>query len=97
MDPTAATSFVGIGAAIAAVVGVIKQVAPDFPSRFTPLIVVALASLFIVVGAFAGHGSLDPYQILMNVVAQAASAMGMREGAVAVAPAISGKPTAPAQ
>lgn len=79
-----------LGATIAALVAVIKGAFPELPPRRLPLVVVAISIIVVGVGAFSGEVAGTPFELLQAVVAQVVSAMGLREGLVAMVPRASG-------
>ena len=70
-----------IGGILAVVVGFIKSTVPELPGRFVPLVVLAIATVIVVVGAISGE--IKDATILGSValvVEQTAVAMGLRSG-----------------
>ena len=90
MDTTSTT--LGIGAAIAAGVAILKQAFPTLPSRAIPLLVLVLSSLLVALGVASGSIARDPLAIALQIVSQTASTMGIREGVVAALPGASALP-----
>lgn len=84
------TTTLGFGATLAILVAFIKQGFPDLPSRALPLVVLALASVVIGVGAVSGEVEGGPFALIELVVAQTATAIGLRSAAVAAVPRVSG-------
>lgn len=80
-----ATTTLGIGGAIAILVAIVKMAFPALPSRMVPVLVLVLAAGLVVLEA-ASTGDRDALAIVMQVVIQAASALGLREGLVTAVP-----------
>ncbi len=86
MDVATAGVTLGIGAAIAAVVAIVKMAFPALPGRAIPLIVLALSALLIGLGVMTGGITGDALNIVLQVIAQAAATLGIREGVVGAVP-----------
>ena len=78
--------LVGIGATLAVLVAIIKSAFPSLPSRTLPLVVLALAIVVIGVGAWSGDVQGSLFDLMQLAVAQAAIAVGIREGAITAVP-----------
>ena len=87
------STTLGIGAAIAAGVAILKQALPFLPSRAIPLVVLALSGVLVGLGVASGNIARDPLAIALQIVSQTASTMGIREGLVAALPGASALPT----
>ena len=80
---------IGIGAAITIVVAVVKMVAPTLPGRYVPAIVLVLAAVLVLLQAASTHAlnSGAAFTLVLQIVAQTATALGLREGTIAIVPA----------
>lgn len=77
----------GIGAALAALVAIVKMAIPDLPARVIPVLVLVLAAIFVGLGVAGGSIAPDPLAVVLAVVSQAATTLGIREATVAAIPA----------
>lgn len=93
MDPVAIGSTLGMGAAIAGMVALIKSAFPALPARVIPLIVLAVSFGVVAIGIYSGELDMRPLEALMAIVAQAVSALGAREALVSALPQASALPS----
>lgn len=84
--------LLAIGGGIAATVAIIKSALPDVPARVLPLWVLAVSTVFVAVAAYSGQLGGTPFDLLIQVVSQTATAIGLREGLTVVAPAMKSLP-----
>lgn len=79
-------TLLAIGAALATLVAMIKMAVPTMPARVIPLVVLVLSAALIGLGVASGAVPPDPLGVVLQVVAQAAATLGIREGVVAAIP-----------
>ena len=80
-------TLLAIGAALATLVAMIKMAVPTMPPRAVPLVVLVLSGVLVGLGVASGAIPADPLGVVLQVVAQAAATLGIREGVVAAIPA----------
>lgn len=89
----AAAAAMAIGTGIAGLVAIIRSAVPTMPGQVVPLVVLTVSALFVIVAAFSAGGDRDPLAILLAVVQNTVSAMGIREGITALVPGAANLPT----
>lgn len=92
--PSAATAVtIAVATGTAGLVAIIRAAVPTMSGQLVPLVVLGVAALFVIVSAFSAGGVRDPLAILLAIVQQAVTAMGIREGVVAMLPGASNLPS----
>jgi len=76
----------GIGAALAALVAIVKMAVPDLPARAVPVLVLVLAGVLVGLGVMEGTIAREPLAVVLAVVSQTATTLGIREATVAAIP-----------
>ncbi|MFA7295805.1 MAG: hypothetical protein WC211_01300 [Dehalococcoidia bacterium] len=88
MDAETAAGVVGLGGVIAAAVALAKAALPvELSGRQVAGLVLVVTTALVVLGVVGGEISGTPLDLVSRIIVQAASAVGLREGLVLVAPA----------
>ena len=88
MDAETAAGVLGMGGVIAAAVALAKAALPfDLSGRQVAGLVLVVTTALVALGVVGGEISGTPLDLVSRVIVQAASAVGLREGLVLVAPA----------
>lgn len=93
MDAGTAGEVLGLGGVIAAAVALAKAALPyDLSGRQVAGLVLVVTTALVVLGVVGGEVSGTPLDVVSRIIVQAASAVGLREGLVLVAPAAKSLP-----
>lgn len=90
MNPQTLLVIAGL---IAGLVAITKAAIPDLPAKRLPLLVLAFSVIAVGAAFYSGAFSGSLFDLLVAIVGQAASALGLREAVVAVAPPLAALPS----